>query len=264
MNCTESAAKPEAIEQDHARIPAVRAAAVRRRRFPGSLRAAAILAGALLCEVPQAAAQGGGPGGGPGGVNALEARVAALEARMAAAESVNAAQSAQIAALEAKTQHVSVAGGEMFITGTNLHVVNGLGETGQVNGKGNLIVGYNQLKNDGSDDRTGSHNIVAGDWNDYSSFGGLVTGFNNDISGIYASITGGNGNSASGSSSHVSGGRFNTASFHWACVGGGESNTASQIGSSVSGGYNITQAGGYGWSAGSSYGNDVLGNFRSP
>src|SRR5437763_11310960 len=49
---------------------------------------------------------------------------------------------ARVTALETKTQYVTVSGGQMIITGTNLHVVNGLGATSQVNGLGNLIVGY--------------------------------------------------------------------------------------------------------------------------
>jgi hypothetical protein len=262
MNSDEARAdaRLDTIEQD-VRIPAPDAAVQRHRRFPGSLRTTCIVAAAPLCLVLQAGAQ---TGGGQGGVNALEVRLSALEARVAALESVNASQSAEIAALKAKTQYVSVAGGEMFITGTNLHVVNGFGATSQVNGMGNLIVGYNQLRNDGSDDRTGSHNLIAGDFNNYSSFGGFVAGFNNNITGIYSSVSGGNGNTASGSSSAVSGGRLNTASFHWASVSGGEGNTASQLGSSISGGFGLTQSASFGWSGGSAFSVDVLGNFRSP
>jgi hypothetical protein len=260
MNSDEAcaAARLEAIERNAKEILAPRAAAQWRRLLNG-LRTIGIMAGVPLCLSLQAGAQSSGQG-----VNALESRLAALEARVAALESANAAQSAEIAALQAKTQHISVAGGELFITGTNLHVVNGFGATSQVNGKGNLIVGYNQLRNDGSDDRTGSHNIVAGDFNNYSSFGGFVAGFGNNISGVYASVSGGNGNTASGSSSSVSGGRFNTASFHWGSVSGGEGNTASQLGSSISGGFGLTQAASYGWSGGSAFGFDVQGNFRSP
>ena len=251
-------ARLRAIEEHDEKKSALRATTQLRRRLLSGLRTLSLVAGVPLCLIP-AHAQSSGQG-----VNALEARLAALEARVAALESVNAAQSAQIAALEAKTQYVSVAGGEMFITGTNLNIVNGFGATSQVNGKGNLVVGYNQLRNDGSDVRTGSHNIIAGDFNNHSSFGGFVVGFANDISGIYSSVSGGNGNTASGSSSSVSGGRFNTASFHWASVSGGEGNTASQLGSSISGGFGLTQSGGYGWSAGSAFAFDVLGNFRSP
>jgi hypothetical protein len=252
----------DAIARGDEREPESPAAPQWSRRLLSGLGGASILAGALFCLVQQGGAQGNGNGNGA--VSMLEARVTALEARMAAVESVNATQSAEIAALQAQTQFLSVSNGEMFVTGTNLHIVNGFGATSQVNGKGNLIVGYNQPRNDGTDDRSGSHNLIAGDFNNYSSFGGLVAGFNNNVTGIYSSVSGGNGNTASGSSSSISGGRFNTASFHWCSVSGGESNTASQLGSSVSGGFGLTQTASYGWSGGSAFAFDVLGNFRSP
>ena len=253
-------ARLETIERNEERSPDAPAVPQWSRRLLSGLAASGVVAGALFCLVPQSGAQGNGNGV----FSALEARVSALEARMTAVESVNATQSAQIAALQAQTQFLSVANGEMFVTGTNLHIVNGFGATSQVNGKGNLIVGYNQLRNDGTDDRSGSHNLIVGDFNNYSSFGGLIAGFNNNITGVYSTVSGGNGNTASGSSSSVSGGKLNTASFHWCSVSGGESNTASQLGSSISGGYGLTQSASYGWSGGSAYSNDVLGNFRSP
>ena len=44
------------------------------------------------------------------------------------------------------------------------------------NGLGNLIVGYNELGNPNGDNRTGSHNLVTGQQNSFSSYGGLVVG----------------------------------------------------------------------------------------
>jgi len=53
---------------------------------------------------------------------------------------------------------------------TNAIVTNGAGQ-----GVGNLIIGYNSLGNSYYGDfRTGSHNLVIGDFTDYSSFGGIV------------------------------------------------------------------------------------------
>ena len=84
-------------------------------------------------------------------------------------------------------------------SGVNVHIVNGTGATdGTVNGLGNLIVGYNELRGDIGDDRTGSHNVVVGTINSYSSAGGLVVGFSNTISGPYSSVSGGGANTASG------------------------------------------------------------------
>ena len=43
------------------------------------------------------------------------------------------------------------------------------------------------------DVRTGSHNLVLGDENNYSSYGGQVAGSDNTISNGYASVSGGSG-----------------------------------------------------------------------
>jgi hypothetical protein len=145
------------------------------------------------------------------------------------------------------------AANEVVITGANLRIVNGLGITDTTNGVGNLIVGYNESR-EGSmecrtaptscqDTRTGSHNIVVGQLHNFSSFGGLMAGRFNEISGQFASVSGGSFNTASGLDSSVSGGRLNTASAETATVSGGFRNTASGSGSSVSGGENNTASG---------------------
>ena len=136
------------------------------------------------------------------------------------------------------------------ITGLNLQIVNGLGATNGfpfdpdsvdpldtvVNSVGNLIVGYNELGHPFGDDRTGSHNIVVGHGNNYSSFGGLISGSDNTISGAYASVSAGNHNRATGDHSSVSGGHNNTASGVSSAVSGGGVNEASGKHASVSGG----------------------------
>jgi len=191
---------------------------------------------------------------------------------------------------------------EVVITGVNLRIVNGLGATNTTNGLGNLIVGYNELRQGNPncptgfpciDTRTGSHNMVVGTQHNFSSFGGLVVGFVNELRGEYASVSGGRqsvasgnfssvsggfGNSANGDSSSVSGGVFNIASGGAASVTGGFENEAQGIESSVTGGEinmatglrsSISGGGGIsfvpqdGWAAGS-FGGDVSGRFRSP
>src|SRR5437667_8363276 len=67
---------------------------------------------------------------------------------------------ARMRAVENKTQYISVSGGEMHIAGTNLHIEDGGGKTNSDSGKGNLIIGYNALRNDGTDNRTGTHNLI--------------------------------------------------------------------------------------------------------
>jgi hypothetical protein len=128
---------------------------------------------------------------------------------------------ARVAELERKLQHVSVSGNDITIAGANLRIVNGLGTTAATNGLGNLIVGYNELREEGGDDRSGSHNVVAGTQHNFTSYGGLVAGWHNTISGEYACVIGGSLNTASGLSAAVSGGRNNTARGDYASVAGG-------------------------------------------
>jgi hypothetical protein len=168
----------------------------------------------------------------------------------------------RVAALEQLLTHFSREGKEIFITGANLHLVNGLGRTDCgseeepipdcPNGLGNLIVGYNELRDlslcDPEDPfckntRTGSHNVVVGRGHNFSRFGGLVVGLLNTISGDFAVVISGQENTASGSRSVVSGGALNTASGDLAVVSGGQGNTASGISAAVSGGEANTASG---------------------
>ena len=165
-------------------------------------------------------------------------------------------------------------------TGVNLQIVNGTNNTEIVNGSGNLIVGYDEantttktvcsLATDVNGNslttesnclaaggtvavrqKTGSHNLVMGSQNSYSSAGGIVAGSGNFITALYASNLGGTGNFASGrfavnvagTGNHPSGstsatlaGTNNTASGPNASVSGGSSNIASSTGTTVSGG----------------------------
>jgi hypothetical protein len=133
--------------------------------------------------------------------------------------------------------------------GVNVQIVNGLGATngnpadpltnlpGQttVNGMGNLIVGYSEAPT-APFDRTGSHNIVVGIRHQWSSFGGLLGGWLNTISGAYSSVSGGSNGTASGDLSSVPGGSTNFALGAGSSVSGGFRNFASGTRSSVSGG----------------------------
>jgi hypothetical protein len=156
----------------------------------------------------------------------------------------------RIEALERKLEHVTSVIGpdgfpELVITGANLRIVNGLGRTdcgtdaepipNCPNGLGNLIVGYNELRGFG-DVRTGSHNAVIGKEHSFSSFGGLVVGLANSISGAFAVVSGGIRNTASGIVSVVAGGDENIAGDFGTMVCGGVVNTASAAGSTVCGG----------------------------
>jgi hypothetical protein len=152
----------------------------------------------------------------------------------------------RISALESKLIHFSRSENEVTISGANLNIISGSGSTaGAINGLGNLIIGYNELRGAG-DDRTGSHNLVIGRYHNYSSYGGLVAGYYNTISNTYATVTAGRYNQATGTYSSVSGGVSNTASGDGSSVSGGENNTAGGGSyNSVNGGRRNIACGGY-------------------
>ena len=177
----------------------------------------------------------------------------------------------RLAALERKTAPLSLVSDPntkqptVRFSGVNVQIVSGSGHTdGAINGRGNLIVGYNEqsLSTIGAytipATRTGSHNLVVGCCNGYGSFGGFVAGaangvtgafasvsggFNNLAIGKYSNVSGGVNNRASGSISHISGGQINRADGQCSSVTGGGNNTASGQCSSVTGGSMNTASG---------------------
>lgn len=129
-----------------------------------------------------------------------------------------------------KLVHFSREGNDVRITGANVHIRNGAGHSyATVNGLGNLIIGYNELRTGTGavNTRTGSHNFVIGLQNNYSSAGAIIAGSNNNSAGFMASVYGGTGNTASGYYAHISGGYNNLASGNWSNIGGGQNKVAS-------------------------------------
>ena len=176
-------------------------------------------------------------------------------------------------ALPACINSIAVSGqtvDDVVFRGCNVHVQNGSGSTNSSNGVGNLIIGYNEddVLIDSDDDtyganaRGGSHNVVIGPEHSYSSYGGLVAGFANTVSGIYASVSGGRYNKASGVSAGVSGGVFNEASVIFASISGGRYNEASGSYASVSGG-SYNEASGSGASVSGGYENEASAVYAS-
>jgi len=137
------------------------------------------------------------------------------------------------------------------VSGANLQILSGSGSTnGAVNGAGNLVIGYDE--NAGKHEQTGSHDLVLGEEQTFTSFASILGGFRNTASGSesfvvgegntasgqWASVSGGRGNKAEEGDS-VSGGSGNTAengTGDWSSVSGGAGNTAAGLNSSVSGG----------------------------
>ena len=209
-------------------------------------------------------------------VNAVESTLTALQEEVDALEAENAALAQQVqdlqnagyatetwveeqgystgSGIEGLEEYLSVdeANKTILISGANLQVVSGQGSTGaSVNGTGNIIIGYDEYQY--PDDKSGSHNLVVGARHTYSSFGGIVVGYNNSITGEYSSVSGGSASTASGTHSSVSGGYVNTASGTNSSVSGGVGNTASGTNSSVLGGLGWNASGVYSTASGGYY-----------
>lgn len=125
------------------------------------------------------------------------------------------------------------------IEGANLQVVNGTGATQNgENGLGNLVVGYNE-ENPPFTVRTGSHNLVLGTQNSYTSTGGIVSGSSSSILAPNASAVSGSGGIASGENSFVASGAGLEATSYRSVAIGGYLNESSAIGAvSIGGWYN--------------------------
>ena len=182
--------------------------------------------------------------------------------RLAALESTVAQQQAYISLLESYIEideTTNPARPTVRIVAANLQVVNGEGSSSTINGLGNIIVGYDEVKNfppstcsNGQYEtipscqgagftwsfgyKTGSHNLILGSENNYGSYGGIVAGSQNVINRARASVIGGASNRASGVNSTLIGGFSNRATGTNGVVSGGSGNTASGLSRSVSGG----------------------------
>jgi len=152
--------------------------------------------------------------------------------------------------------------GLVTFKGVNVQIVDGTNSTGcegeflngsesenfedPCTGLGNLIIGYNEPRStdfpdpgpelDLDNDRLGSHNLIVGREHSYTSYGGILFGKRNIITGDQASISGGVNNLLTGSRASISAGFEGLAEGRLSSIGGGDSNTATGITSAVSGG----------------------------
>jgi hypothetical protein len=187
-------------------------------------------------------------------------RLSTLQGQVSTLQTDDATLTGEVSALNATLSKVSYnplgLNGKptLTITGANLQIISGSGHTDATpNGLGNLIIGYDESPGV----QTGSHNLMLGQYQAFTSYGGLIAGRSNTLSGPFSdvfgeqntasgpftSVSGGFNDTASGNGASVSGGDYNTASSLTASVSGGESNTASGELSSVSGGYSNTASG---------------------
>jgi len=250
-------------------------------------------------------------------VEAYESRIAALETQLMAALDLIADLQTSIEDLGPTGELAELAnyvtvndntinglvGPHVIFKGVNVHINNGLdylpSTNGSipiqpVNGLGNLIIGLNIPPTSGApdfipeelgtEDRYGSHNLVLGAGNRFSSYGAIISGWANNSSHSYASIIGGARNISSGrdavvvggiyneargnystvvggysnialaNQTSILGGSFNSAEERWSTVSGGMRNNAIGIGSTVAGG-DSNSAQGLGSSVAGGYGN---------
>jgi hypothetical protein len=168
------------------------------------------------------------------------------------------------------------------LSGVNFQVVNGLDRTESVNGAGNILIGYDEpstfeftdplcssarARNGalivdeagclaaggifGTQHKSGSHNLVLGTQNGYSSFAAIVSGrlnysnemhasvlggVDNRASGRFASVLGGQGSVVRGNNGVITGGIGAQANGSHAVVVGGVGNVADGLQSIVVGG----------------------------
>jgi len=135
--------------------------------------------------------------------------------------------------------------------GCNVQIVNGEGKTATTNGEGNLVIGYDEQGHCSeanlpprtqteceelgflgdkwltTTEQTGSHNLVLGEVQTFTSYGGILGGRGNAITAPFASVAGGEDNTASGEASAVSSGSKNAATNYLSSVAGNSGQTAS-------------------------------------
>jgi hypothetical protein len=126
-------------------------------------------------------------------------------------------------------------------SGANVQIVNGAGGVTTTNGLGNLVVGYDEQPGV----QTGSHNLILGYGQTFTSYGGMLGGAHNTISAPEASVLSGTTSAATAQGATVIGGGANEATAPGATVSGGAFNAATGPQSSVSGGNANEAAGGY-------------------
>lgn len=149
----------------------------------------------------------------------------------------------RVKALEQLLARVHRDGPDLYFEGVNVHVISGAGTTdAPPNGLGNLVIGYNEpiggvdFQGNPNDVRSGSHMLVLGKGNSYSSYGGIAGGIYTKATAPWASVIGGRENVASADLAVVLGGQQNRASALAAVCLGGWTNQASGVGSTVAGG----------------------------
>ena len=193
-------------------------------------------------------------------------------ANEAAARAAFDATLAPLVSLSPLAAHVTVQNGtvndlvgpHVIFSGANVHIRSGHSSRDSLygNGRGNLVVGYNEASGEAEPERGGSHNVVVGGFHRYNFGVGLVVGYASRLGGMGASVSGGMFNVAAGEFSSVSAGSRNQAIGMGASVSGGDSNVASGSNSAVSAGQ-FNQATGDSSAVSGGYTNTASGAFSA-
>jgi hypothetical protein len=146
----------------------------------------------------------------------------------------------QVGKLRATLAGVTRHGNVLRFSGMNVQIVNGRHKTGSTNGLGNLIIGYNAQ----AGSQTGSHNVVIGDAQTFTSYGGLLAGYGNAVTGPDDTVIGGYGNIAESTNNTITGGVDNTAANNATTISGGLHNLTNESASAIFGGCSNLTGGG--------------------
>ena len=140
-------------------------------------------------------------------LDALRARADAAEQAIADLTADVEAALAKLADLEDTVALLRRDGNDIYLEGANLWINNGTGSTnGSPNALGNLVIGYNEQRPFPPDNsRGGSHYLVLGLGNNFTTHQGIVAGQQSDVTGFIGSVLGGYGNWSSGDLSTVAG-----------------------------------------------------------
>ncbi len=269
----------ENLQSEFRKLQCAHRSLVRKVRASG----AGVLAISCICllsnSLPTAFAQGYGTT-----LRSILQRITALETAQTATTANLSSLNSSVASLDTKTKYLTTGVDSngypaSYFTACNVYIQDGLGSTSGVasnpnlandifgidrrgstlpvtNGLGNLIIGYNEPDRFNPNQYyTGSHNLIIGGGNSYSSIGAIVGGLDNYSGAPFASMLSGIRNAAEGFSGAILSGRTNmiTGSLTSneyptggvaAAICGGELNTASAQASTVCGGvYNQATAG---------------------
>ncbi len=252
------------LEHEIEQLHKAHSSLVRKVRASG----AGVLIISCLClvsnAIPTAFAQGYGTT-----LRSILQRLTALESAQKATTSNLANLSSNVSSLDTKTKFLTTGVDRngypaSYFTACNVYIQNGLGSTTGVasdpifahalntggpispitNGLGNLIIGYNEpdaysfppishIKGEIAGAYTGSHNLIIGGGNQYTSVGSIIGGVGNYSGAPFGSILNGLQNGCIGLLGTVQGGSHNLVKGYFSSVQGGSNNLSVGQGSTV-------------------------------